>query len=52
MISWANGTGWRKLGEATSVPSLILVVAAAAEASVVTASYQGPSGMRLKVMWS
>ncbi len=45
-------TGWRKFGDATSVPSLIRSVTAAAAVSVGTASNHGPSTSERQPRWS
>ena len=52
MSSRANGTGWRKVGDATRVPSRILSVTTAAAAKVGTAACQGPSRRLLQLRWS
>ena len=50
--SRAKGTGWRKLGEATIVPSRIVDVAIAAAVRVGTAANHGPSRKVRQAMWS
>jgi hypothetical protein len=48
----AKGTGWRKFGDATMVPSRIRRVTMAAAVSVGTASNHGPSTSDRQPMWS
>ena len=50
--SLAKGTGWRKLGEATRVPSRMRSVARAAAVSVGTAANQGESRNDRQARWS
>ncbi len=50
--SRAKATGWRNSGEATSVPNRIVLVTAAAAASVGTAPNQGESRRLRQARWS
>ena len=50
--SRANGTGWRKVGVATSVPNRIVLVTDAAAASVGTAANHGESRRVRQARWS
>jgi hypothetical protein len=52
MSSLANGTGCRKFGEATNVPSRMVVVASAAAASTGTVANHGPSASDRQARWS
>ena len=52
MSSRAKGTGCRKFGEATSVPSRIVVVTVAAAVSVGMAENQGEPRRSPQAMWS
>jgi len=50
--SLAKGTGCRKFGDATKVPSRIVVVASAAAASTGTVANHGPSASERQARWS
>ncbi len=52
MTSLANGTGWRKFGEATQVPSRIRSVTTAAAVSSGTVASHGPSASERQARWS
>jgi hypothetical protein len=52
MTSFANGTGCRKFGDATHVPSRIRSVTAAAAASSGTVANHGSSASDRHARWS
>ena len=52
ITSLANGTGWRKFGEATQVPSRIRSVTTAAAVSNGTVASHGPSASERQARWS
>ncbi len=52
MRSFANGTGCRRFGEVTSVPSRMVLVLSAAATSVGTVANHGPSAIVRQARWS
>jgi GMC oxidoreductase len=50
--SFENGTGWRKFGDATNVPNLIVEVVSAAAVSTGTVAYHGESAWERQARWS